>query len=71
MINSIILFVGLWVLDKLAEAVLDKLLQKVLSDDNLKRLSNYLKLQILLLYLDWLVQKTPLKDLPNREELGK
>jgi hypothetical protein len=62
-----------WVVQKSADAVLDKLLDKlldkVLSDSNLKRLSSYLKLRILLLYLDWLLQKTPLRDLPDHPSL--
>ncbi|HBL10279.1 MAG TPA: hypothetical protein DD379_02500 [Cyanobacteria bacterium UBA11162] len=56
-------------LQKSAEIILLLLVEKlwawVLSDRNTKRLSNYLKMQILLLYLDWVLLKTPLKSLPD------
>lgn len=59
-------------LEKSAEIVLVLLLEKfwvwVLSDRNTKRLSNFLKMQIFILYLDWVLLKTPLKSLPDRRE---
>jgi hypothetical protein len=59
-------------LEKSAEIVLGVLLEKfwvwVLSDRNLQRVSNFVKLQILILYLDWLLLKTPLKSLPDPRE---
>lgn len=61
---NIILMIVLWIAEKLAEKALDKLLDKILSAHNLKRLTTALKLQILVLYLDWLLKKTPLPDLP-------
>jgi hypothetical protein len=70
MINSIILFVGLWLLEKLAEKALDKFLDRILSDRNLQYLTTALKLQVLVLYLDWLLQKTPLQDLPVQPSLN-
>ena len=59
-------------LEKSAEIVLGMLLEKfwkwVLSDRNLQRASNFLKMQIFILYLDWVLLKTPLKSLPDRRE---
>jgi hypothetical protein len=59
-------------LEKSAEIVLGMLLEKfwkwVLSDRNLQRASNFLQMQILILYLDWVLLKTPLKSLPSRRE---
>ncbi len=50
------------VLHKSAEIVLElllkKLWQRVLRDENLKRLSTAIKLKILVLYLDWLLHKS-------------
>jgi hypothetical protein len=54
-------------LRKSAEVVLGLLLKKLwewaFSDRNLKCSSNYLKMQLLILYLDWVLLKTPLKSL--------
>jgi hypothetical protein len=59
-------------LEKSGEIVLGVLLKKfwkwVLSDRNLQRASSFLKMQILLLYLDWVLLKTPLKSLPDQRE---
>jgi hypothetical protein len=59
-------------LEKSAEIVLVLLVEKfwkwVLSDRNLQGASNFQKMQILILYLDWVLLKTPLKSLPNRRE---
>ena len=59
-------------LRKSAEVVLGLLLKKfwewALSDRNLKRSSNYLKMRLLILYLDWVLLKTPLKSLPPHSE---
>lgn len=59
-------------LKKSGEIVLGMLLKKfwalVLSDRNLQRASNFLKMQIFILYLDWVLLKTPLKSLPDRRE---
>ncbi len=59
-------------LEKSGEIVLGVLLEKfwkwVLSDRNLQRASYFLKMQILILYLDWVLLKTPLKSLPDRRE---
>ncbi len=59
-------------LEKSAEFVLVLLVEKfwqwALSDRNLQRVSNFVKLQILILYLDWVLLKTPLKSLPDRRE---
>ncbi len=48
----------LWLIKKSAEIVLSKLIEKILKDANIK---NCLKLQILVLCLDWVLLKTPLK----------
>ena len=59
-------------LEKSGEIVLGMLLKKfwawVLSDRNLQRASNFMKMQILILYLDWILLKTPLKSQPERRE---
>lgn len=59
-------------LEKSAEIVLGVLLEKlwkwVLSDRNLQRASNLLKMQILILYLDWVLLKTPIKSLHDERE---
>ena len=59
-------------LEKSAEIVLVLLIEKfwkwVLCDRNLQRASNFLQMQILILYLDWVLLKTPLKSLPSRRE---
>lgn len=59
-------------LEKSIGIVLSILLKKfwewVLNDSNIKRASNLLKMQILILYLDWVLLKTPLKELPEREK---
>ncbi|AFY83693.1 hypothetical protein [Oscillatoria acuminata] len=50
------------VVGKSAEIVLELLLkkfwQRLLRDENLKRLSTAIKLKILVLYLDWLLHKS-------------
>lgn len=59
-------------LEKSAEIVLVLLVEKfwkwVLSDRNTKRLSRFMKMQILILYLDWVLLKTPLKSLHDERE---
>jgi hypothetical protein len=59
-------------LEKSAEIVLILLVEKfwawVLRDRNFQRASNFLKMQIFILYLDWVLLKTPLKSLPDRRE---
>jgi len=57
----------LWVAEKFAEKSLDKLLEKILSDRNFKGLTTAFKLQILVLYLDWLLQKTSFQEPPDRD----
>ncbi|RUR77812.1 hypothetical protein ACF3DV_28285 [Chlorogloeopsis fritschii PCC 9212] len=48
--------------------LLEKFWAWVLSDKNIKYASHYLKIQILVLYLDWVLRKTPLKSLPEKAE---
>lgn len=68
LLNAIILLL----LEKSGEIVLELLLERlwkwVLSDRNLKHLLNSLKLQILMLYLDWVLLKSPIKSLPDQPE---
>ncbi|WP_315788810.1 hypothetical protein [Fischerella sp. JS2] len=59
------------VVNKSVEVVgilLEKFCKWVLSDTNTKSANNFLKMQILVLYLDWVLQKTPLKSLPEESE---
>jgi hypothetical protein len=59
-------------LEKSAEIVLVLLIEKfwawVLRDRKLQRASNFLKMQILILYIDWVLLKTPIKSLPDQRE---
>jgi hypothetical protein len=64
--NVILLFV----LERVADKVLDKLLEKLISDRNLKRLYNVLKLQIVLLYLDWQLTRSQIAD-PVGGKIGR
>ncbi len=57
-----------FVIERLADKALEKLLEQVLTEGNIKRTSNFLKMQILILYLDWVLLKTPLKSLPDQRE---
>jgi hypothetical protein len=57
-----------FVIERLADKALEKLLEQVLTERNLQRADNFLKMQILILYLDWVLLKTPLKSLPDRRE---
>ncbi len=59
-------------LEKSAEIILVLLVEKfwkwLLSDRHLQRVNNFLKMQVLILYLDWVLLKTPLKSLPDQRE---
>ena len=57
-----------FVIERLADKALEKLLEQVLTERNLQRADKFLKMQILILYLDWVLLKTPLKSLPDRRE---
>ncbi len=61
-------FIFWFVIERLADKALEKLLEQVLTEGNIKRTSNFLKMQILILYLDWVLLKTPLKSLPAPRE---
>lgn len=61
--DSLLIFV-LWLAQKSAEVALSKLLDKLLSEHNLKCLKAFLKIQILVLYLNWVLRNTQLKSLP-------
>jgi hypothetical protein len=50
----------LWVIQTSAEITLGILIEKLLSDANTKRASKFLKYQILVVYLNWVLLKTPL-----------
>ncbi|MBE9200855.1 MULTISPECIES: hypothetical protein [unclassified Nodularia (in: cyanobacteria)] len=60
------------VINKSVEVVVGILLAKffksVLSDANIKIANNFLKMQIVLLYLDWVLLKTPLESLPEESQ---
>ncbi|MEH2451745.1 hypothetical protein [Nostoc sp.] len=60
------------VVNKSVEVVVGILLEKfckwVLSDTNIKSANNFLKMQILVLYLNWILRKTSLKPLPKESE---
>ncbi|MBD2104723.1 hypothetical protein [Leptolyngbya sp. FACHB-261] len=60
-----------WLLRRSAETVLDKLLDELFSEENLSGLTQFLKLQLLVLYLDWLLQKSPVKKLPEQRKSHK
>lgn len=59
-------------LEKSAEIVLVLLVEKlwawVLRDRKLQRISNFVKMHIFILYLDWVLLKTPLKSIPDQPE---
>ncbi len=57
----------LWIAQKTAEIILGKLLEKLLSTINLEYLVKFLKFQILVLYLKWILLKTPMIS-PTYEE---
>ncbi len=61
-------FIFWFVIERLADKALEKLLEQVLTEGNIKRTNNFLKMQILILYLDWVLLKTPLKSLPDQRE---
>ncbi|MEH2293681.1 hypothetical protein [Nostoc sp.] len=57
------------VINKSIEVILGLLLKKIwawlLRDESFQRLNHFLKMQILVLYLDWILLKTSLKSLPK------
>lgn len=57
------------ILNESGKIILAIFLTKLLSDKNLERFSHFVKLQILVLYLDWVLQKTPVRKPP--EEQGR
>ncbi|MGH7999769.1 MAG: hypothetical protein ACREPR_10160 [Brasilonema sp.] len=63
-----LLILTLWLAQKSAEIALGKLLEKLLTKRNLKRLNYLLKKQILLLYFHWVLLKTPLESLPKQPQ---
>ena len=65
MVNNIVMLLVLWLLEKLAEAVVNKLVDTALCDHNLKRLTSSIKMKILVLYLDWLLQHASLPILTS------
>ncbi|MBD2691480.1 hypothetical protein [Anabaena catenula] len=66
-------------LNKSLEVILTLLLEKLwkwlLKDENSQNLNNYLKTQILVLYIDWILLKTPLnpvtQDTTNKQPKNK
>lgn len=69
--SNFILFILLPIIQKSGEILLDflvtKLLEWLLSDENLKQLTAVLKLQMLILYLDWILQKTEPRELSEQD----
>lgn len=55
-------------LDSIVDILLGILLKKLLSEENLERLSHFLKYQILVLYLKWVLYKTPFRKPPEEED---
>ncbi|MEH2170927.1 MAG: hypothetical protein V7K41_30615 [Nostoc sp.] len=57
------------VINKSIEVILKLLLEKIwawlLTDKSFQRLNHFLKMQIFVLYLDWILLKTSLKSLPE------
>ncbi|MEH2079641.1 MAG: hypothetical protein V7K89_06400 [Nostoc sp.] len=57
------------ILNKSVEVILKLLLEKIwvwlLTDKSFQRLNHFLKMQIFVLYLDWILLKTSLKSLPE------
>ncbi len=57
------------VINKSIEVILKLLLEKIwawlLTDKSFQRLNYFLKMQIFVLYLDWILLKTSLKSLPE------
>ena len=51
--------------NKLVDILLGIVVTKLLSDENLERLSYFLKHQMLVLYLDWVLHKTPFRKPPE------
>jgi hypothetical protein len=51
----------LWLAEKTLEIAIGKLIEKLLSNSNVKQVKNFLKFQILLLCLDWVLLKTPVE----------
>ncbi|MEH2193056.1 MAG: hypothetical protein V7K98_10490 [Nostoc sp.] len=60
------------VVNKSVEVIVGILLEKfckwLLSDANIKSANNFLKMQILVLYLDWVLRKTSLKSLSEKSK---
>jgi hypothetical protein len=58
-------------LNKSLEVILTVLLEKLftwlLKDENCQRLNQFIKIQILVIYLDWVLLKTPLKSFMTKK----
>jgi len=65
--NALLILI-LWLAQTSAEIALGKLLEKLLTKRNLKRLNVLLKKQILLIYFHWVLLKTPLKSLREQPQ---
>lgn len=61
--QNIPFLVALWLVQKLADAVADKALEKVLSDENLQHWATFLKRQLLAFYFAWQLHATPKQKL--------
>jgi hypothetical protein len=52
----------LWLVQKSGEVILCKLLDKLFSKKNFNYLAIFLKIQVLILYINWIFLKTSLKS---------
>ncbi|MBD2436908.1 hypothetical protein [Nostoc sp. FACHB-110] len=55
-------------IEVVAGILLEKFCKWLLSDANIKSANNFLKMQILVLYLDWFLLKTPIKSLTEKSQ---
>lgn len=63
------LVIILWLVEKTAEIALSKLLEKLLSEENLEYLVILFKLHVLAFYLNWILWQTPVKSLPGEQKI--
>ncbi|MBD2578140.1 hypothetical protein H6G50_10720 [Oscillatoria sp. FACHB-1406] len=60
--ENILFLFGWWAVQKIADAVFAKVLEKALSDENLKRWTSASKRQVLAFYLTYLLRTQPLQS---------
>jgi hypothetical protein len=54
-------------LEVILTLLLEKLLKWLLKEENVQSLNYFVKMQILMLYLDWVLLKTPISILEDTE----